>query len=333
MSGQTNHAAGFGGNNLMSLFAKEHLVPDFINEECSADASWKLLIGSNYMDKLKAGDILRFLKFDGAFEIVDKELNGTRRYQDLGDADSICAQMCSPREIPVKRNVSCVYSGGQNDMMAQVYNMQMANTMKRFNQQMYRKVINMIMSGTDSSNKGLNAGAMTHNIGLGTTSAPLFIDVSSSATADSVRRQFVDVFGNLKDVVDQQDLSDCGACDWSYKLSEQVVSKLRYAVGDGSCCNWNEKISMNQVDMYGDFLGSSVLAASGSLMPVIAKPDGFLTPVIYSCPQVGHFAAGVCGATMDAEHDDETTIVTVTDGGVIVRPRLAAYAWVFVKTK
>lgn len=333
MTGTTNHAAGFGGQNVASLFAKEHLIPEFINEECSADASWKFLIGSNYMDSLKAGDILRFMKFDGSFEITPKDLNGTRRYQDLGDVDSICAQMCAPQEIAVKRNTSCLYSGTQSEMLAQLYDTQMANTMKRYNQAMYRKVINMIMTGTDTANKGVAAGVNTSNINLGTYSAPLSINVGRTATTESVRRDFVDVFGNLKDTIDQQDLSDCGACDFSYKLPEQVLSKLRYAVGDGACCNWNEKIGMNQVDMYGDFLGSTVLAAKGNLMPMIPMANGFKTPVLYSCPQVGHFAAGVSCATMDNEHDDETTIITLTDGGVIVRPRLAAYAWVHVITQ
>jgi hypothetical protein len=332
MNGNTYTASGYGDNSLASLFSKEHLVPDFINENCSAQASWKSLIGSGYMDKLSAGDILRFMKFDGSFEVVPKEWNGTRRYQDMGDVTSICAQLCAPREVAVKRN-TCMLEGEAKTMRDQLFDTQMSNTMKAEGQRAFRRVLNMTISGADGKNKGNNAGAITGNINLGSQADPLKIDVSRTATAASIRRDFMDVFGALDDAKDEQDLSDCGSCDWSYKLPEAVIKKMRYIENSENCCNWDNSIMMNGTEMFKDFLGNPLYAAQGNLMTMMPTATGFIAPIVYSCPQVGHFAHGVSCATIDTEHDDETIVITFTEGGVIVRPRLAAVAWVEVVTK
>jgi len=290
-----------------------------------------MLAMSDYMNDLNPGDVVRFMKFDSSWNWSPKDYNGTRRYQELGEPTPVCAQLCGPLEMSVKHN-NCLVSGNKAQMLDQLFDMQMANTMKKLHQRYFSQVVNMLMAGADSANYGATAGATVGNINLGTFAAPLLIDVSASADAKTIRRQFVDVFGRLQDVVENQDISDC-ACTFRYTLPKAIIDKIRYIENSETCCDWSNSILVNGTSMFKDFLGSEVLATTGnSMMPIVPTSDGFKAPVLYSCRDAAAFAGGIACATRDQEHEDETIVLTATHGGVVIRPRWIAYAWVHVKT-
>ena len=327
----TYTASGFGEGTIASLFAEIKTVPTFINTNCAASASYTNIISSDYMGDLQAGDIIKFYKVDGSYEVRPKEWNGTRRYETVGDLDSVCAQLCAPREIAVKRN-TCMSSGTRENMLQQVFDIRMKNTMEEEKRGAFRKVINMLMAGATATNKGNAAGKFTRNINLGSSAAPLLIDVTSSQTAAQIRRAFVDVFGRLQDSISQQDISGCTSSSFSYKMPQFIVDQMRYIENSEICCNWDNSIMMNGTTMFKDFLGKPMWTTQGGMMSIIPTGDGFKAPIVYSSAEAGHYTHGVSCATIDQEHDDETVVVTLTDGGIVVRPEYVAVAWVHVKT-
>lgn len=331
MAGTHHTAAGYGDNQVLSLFSEERIVPNFINENCSAEAAWNMLAMSDYMNDLNPGDVVRFMKFDSEWNWATKDYNGTRRYQELGEPTPVCAQLCAPQELAVKRN-NCLVSGTKAQMLDQLFDMQMANTMKRLHQRYFSQVVNMLMAGADSANYGAAAGATVGNINLGTFAAPLEIDVSGAKTAQEIRQQFNRVFGRLQDVVENQDISGC-ACTFRYVMPKMVLDQVRNLDGSNDCCDWNNTIFVNGTSMFKSFFGREVMAVEGNrMMPIIPTSDGFKAPILYSCRDAAAFAGGIACATRDQEHEDETIVLTATHGGVVIRPRWISYAWVHVKT-
>lgn len=335
MSGNAYTASGFGDNSLASIFSQEIVVPQIINQSCAPYASWKPLIGSDYMGDLNDGDQIKFYKFGGSFEVTNKEYNGTERFQTADAPESICAQLCAPRQIQIKRN-TCMLSGHAKAMADKTYGMQLENTFKKEGISAVRRVMMMKMNGAHAKNKGLAAGAITGNINLGTQTTPLKIDVSrgTNVTATSIRRDFVDVFYALQQAKLQQNDAGCNSsCDWTFKLPQMVIDAFVHIENSENCCDWNQSLMLNGGKMFKSFLGSPLYAFEGNTMPIIPTPTGFKAPIVFSCPEAGYYTHGVSCATIDNYHDDETIKISLKEGGIITQPELVSVAWVEVITK
>lgn len=322
----THTAAGYGDSNIASIFAQQKIAVNFINDNCRIEAPWTDIAMSEYMGDLCPGDIVKFVVVDGAFEFRPHDYNGTRRYQTIGDANTICAQLCAPTELAIKRNL-LLNCGSREEMMSRIVDEKMRNTLHNLNNQYYQHVINLMLSGAAAANKGNTAGAKTGSIPLGTIGSPLPINLTG--TAEQIRKQVVDIFGRLIDANDEQDNEGCNG-DKKFIMPKTILNQFRSLENGEQCCDFSKSILVNGVNVFTSLMGHAAHAVPTTALPLIPQANGFIAPVLYISTNATAFTGGITHSSKDMEHEDETIVLLETRGGVVVRPRHISVAWVRV---
>jgi hypothetical protein len=323
MSGNFIAASGVS-SDILGLLAEPRTAAEYITQRCHAEAPWMEFTHTATMDKLRPGDVLKFITVDGEFDFKHKEYNAAPVYEQI-EAGAICARMCAPRELGFKVDTEMI-KGREAEYM-RMFDMSLSQSLMRYNQTLFRQAVQQLLTGADAQNQGYNAGVYG-GLALGSQANPLIIDVSSGNPPEAIYRQILDVILALQSAQSQRELGNC-IDSWKLLVHKELIINFAHAQSMAHCCDMSKSVLVSGVNVFDSLFGMNALISP--LMPRIATPTGFKTPIIITHSQASAFYGGITSAYMDEEMQMRKWLLTETRGGVVLRPEHIFVAWVEIR--